>query len=120
MVPDLECCIKDVDLCLPYSSKLYRLITKKYTYAILVLLDKYGRMRFNEIQKMIEGMTQRILSIRLKELEDFRLIKREVSQETPAKVYYYLTPEGKAVKNAMQILVSVINLISGEKDSFMC
>ncbi len=115
-----QCCIRDQDLCLPYSSKLFELITKKYTYAILVLLDKYGKLRFNEIQRKIDGMTQRILSIRLKELEDVNLVKREVVSEEPIKVYYYLTTEGKAVKNAIQILITVINLIDNDKNAYMC
>ena len=115
-----KCCIKDEELCLLYSSSLFELITRKYTYAILVLLDKYGRLRFNELQKKINGITQRALSIRLKELEEKGLIKKEVIEESPIKVFYSLTTEGRAVKNALQILISIINLIDNQKDEYLC
>jgi len=115
-----NCCIRDADLCLAYSSRLFELITKKYTYAILVILDKYGKLRFNELQRKMSGITQKALSMRLKELEALKLVKREVEQE-PLRVYYSLTTEGRAVKNAIQILISVINLIDSEhKDAFLC
>jgi len=116
------CCVKedDKELCLVYSSKLFELITKKYTYTILVVLDKYGKLRFNELMRKINGITQKVLSKRLKELEEAHLVKREVITEETIKVYYSLTTEGKAVKNAIQILVGVINLIDGKKDSYLC
>ena len=67
-----------------------------------------------------ERDTQKALSKRLKELEALKLVKREVEQE-PLRVYYSLTTEGRAVKNAIQILISVINLIDSEhKDAFLC
>ncbi|MEM1599210.1 MAG: helix-turn-helix domain-containing protein [Sulfolobaceae archaeon] len=116
-----NCCIKeDKELCLIYSHKLFELITKKYTYTILVILDKYGKLRFNELMRKINGITQKMLSKRLKELEDAHLVKREVVTEETIKVYYSLTTEGKAVKNAIQILIGVINLIDGKKDSYLC
>jgi len=95
---------------------------KKYTYSILVLLDKYGKLRFNEIQRKISGITQRALSIRLKDLEKVKLIERVVDENSsPPKVYYKITTEGKAVKNAIQILVSLVNLLDKEqKDSYLC
>jgi DNA-binding HxlR family transcriptional regulator len=116
-----NCCVKeDKELCLLYSSKLYELITKKYTYTILVILDKYGKLRFNELMRKIDGITQKMLSTRLKELEEVGLVRREVVAQEPVKVYYSLTTEGKAVKNALQILIGVINLINGKKDSYLC
>ncbi|SAI84848.1 winged helix-turn-helix transcriptional regulator [Saccharolobus solfataricus] len=117
-----ECCIKeDQDLCVLYSSKLLELIMKKYTYSILVLLDKYGKLRFNELQRKISGLTQRSLSIRLKELEKAKLVKRVVETTEPVKVYYVITTEGKAVKNAIQILVSLVNLLdNSNKDEYLC
>jgi len=117
-----ECCIReDQELCVLYSSKLLELIMKKYTYSILVLLDKYGKLRFNELQRKISGLTQRSLSLRLKELEKARLINRVVETTEPVRVYYMITTEGKAVKNAIQILVSLVNLLdNSNKDEYLC
>jgi len=115
------CCIRDEqDLCMEYSPKIYQLITRKYTLAILLLLDKYDKMRFNEIMRKIDGITQRILSMRLKELEKAYLIRREVDKDRKA-VMYSITTQGKAVKNAMIMLLQLTNLLSptsSEKDYF--
>jgi|GEM_PF-1333852 len=117
----MGCCLRDdEELCTLYTPKIYDLITKKYTLTILMLLDKYGKMRFNEILRKVEGLTQRALSTRLKELEENSMIAREVVPDRTVKVFYFLTTQGKAVKNAMLILLELTNLISpgGERDHF--
>lgn len=115
------CFREDKDLCIEYSQALYDLINKKYTYGILAILDKYGKLRFNEILRKIEGLNQRMLSIRLKEMEKAGLVKREVETQEIIKVYYSITKEGKAVKNALQILISIINLMdSKNRNSSLC
>ncbi|MUM65075.1 transcriptional regulator [Acidianus infernus] len=116
------CCIQDEqDLCMEYSPKIYQLITRKYTLAILLLLDKYDKMRFNEIMRKINGITQRILSMRLKELEKAYLIRREIDKNGKT-VMYSITTQGKALKNAMLMLLQLTNLLSPpnnpEKDYF--
>lgn len=116
----MGCVLKeDRELCMTYNPKIFQLITRKYTLSILMLLDKYGSLRFNELMRKIEGITQRALSIRLKEMEEAKLISRNVSKQKPITVTYSITTQGKAVKNAILMILQLTNLISNnEKDYF--
>ncbi|EZQ01975.1 HxlR family transcriptional regulator [Candidatus Acidianus copahuensis] len=117
----MDCCLKnDKDLCILYNPKIFDLMVKKYTLTILTILDKYGTMRFSEIRRKIEGMTQRSLSLRLKEMEDASLVKRELHGEKPLKVTYSLTTEGKALKNAMLMILQLTLLVSPDNRDYFC
>ncbi len=56
---------------------------------ILALQD--GRKRFNELQRMVTGISARVLSNELKELELNGFVKRNVYTKTPVVVEYELT-----------------------------
>ena len=57
-----------------------------------------GPLRFKELQREIGGVTARMLSKELKELELNQLIKREVFATSPVTVEYSLTEYGKSLK----------------------
>ncbi len=54
-------------------------------------------MRFGELKKQIPEITEKMLSIQLKALEDDGVIKRQVYAEVPLKVEYSLTEFGKTL-----------------------
>jgi DNA-binding HxlR family transcriptional regulator len=54
-------------------------------------------MRFGEIKKHIPQITEKMLSIQLKALEEDGIIKREVYAEVPLRVEYSLTEFGKSL-----------------------
>lgn len=54
-----------------------------------------GKKRFSELYRSIEGITQRMLTKQLRELERDGIINRIVYPEVPPKVEYELTPIGK-------------------------
>ena len=54
-------------------------------------------MRFGEIKKHIPQITEKMLSIQLKALEEDGIIKREVYAEVPLRVEYLLTEFGKSL-----------------------
>lgn len=66
----------------------------KWKPLILYLLDKIGTMRFSDLNKKIEGVTQKMLTQQLRELERDGLIKRKVYPVVPPKVEYSLTDYG--------------------------
>ncbi|ADC49874.1 MULTISPECIES: winged helix-turn-helix transcriptional regulator [Alkalihalophilus] len=69
------------------------LLGKKWTGLIIrVLLD--GPKRFKEIKKQIPYMSDRILTERMKELEQLEIISRNVYPETPVRIEYELTEKG--------------------------
>ncbi|WP_420603131.1 winged helix-turn-helix transcriptional regulator [Flagellimonas sp.] len=57
-----------------------------------------GPLRYNELKKLIEGVTERTLSLQLKSLEEDGVIKRKVfTTKPPLKVVYSLTDFGKTL-----------------------
>lgn len=58
---------------------------------------KDGKLRFNEVNKTIPTITQRMLTKQLRELERDNLVNRKVYPEVPPKVEYSLTKKGKSV-----------------------
>jgi DNA-binding HxlR family transcriptional regulator len=76
------------------------LIGRRWTGAILfVLLQK--TCRFAEIRDAIPGITDRMLSERLQELEQEGLVDRRVVPDTPVRVEYSVTKKGKALGDAI-------------------
>ncbi len=76
-------------------------ISKKWAYLIVTIIGNYGRLRYSELEKKLDGISPKTLSDRLKELEGAGLIKREVFNEIPPRVEYTLTKEGVELRDAL-------------------
>ncbi|MDF5721837.1 MAG: helix-turn-helix domain-containing protein [Rhizonema sp. PD37] len=57
-----------------------------------------GTKRFNELQRLTKGCTQRMLTLQLRELEKDGVVKRTVYAEVPPKVEYSLTQFGRSLE----------------------
>jgi DNA-binding HxlR family transcriptional regulator len=79
------------------------LIGKRWTGAIVSALTE-GPMRFGELAKAIPGLSDRLLSQRLRELEDAGVVERQVEPGTPVKVSYSLSPKGADLGPALSEL----------------
>ncbi|MDR6561306.1 MULTISPECIES: helix-turn-helix domain-containing protein [unclassified Arcicella] len=66
----------------------------KWSILILIVLGQNGTMRFNEINKTIGDISQKMLTVTLRTLEADGLISRQVFPEIPPKVEYQLTHLG--------------------------
>lgn len=77
----------------------------KWAISIIVTIGNYGKARFTELQKYLGRIAPRTLAIRLKELEDTGLIKRESFNEIPPRVEYSLTKDGGKVREMLRPLV---------------
>ena len=65
--------------------------------AILLFRILEEKRRFGELKKLMPGVTQRMLTNQLRELEADGLISRKVFAEVPPKVEYSITPFGKTL-----------------------
>jgi DNA-binding HxlR family transcriptional regulator len=77
----------------PHFHAAIELIGKRWTGAILSALTE-GSQRFAELARAVPGLSDRLLSQRLRELEDEGLVERRVQAGTPVRVTYSLTQKG--------------------------
>jgi DNA-binding HxlR family transcriptional regulator len=93
----------------PSYHRAVELIGKRWNGVILqVLLG--GPARFSELRGAISGITDTMLSQRLKELEDAGLVAREILENRPIVVQYGLTDIG----NSLSPILNAIALWSNE------
>ncbi len=58
----------------------------------------HGKKRFGELQRLLPGVTQRLLTLQLRALEEDGIIYRHVYREVPPKVEYSLTNFGNSLQ----------------------
>jgi len=107
----------------PLRELLTRLGDKWSVLLILTLAKMPERRgRFTEVKKNIPGISQRMLTATLRNLERDGLLKREVFAEVPPRVEYQLTELGASILNPMQEIVVWIegnwSTIRSSRDQF--
>ncbi len=85
----------DQNTCRPIREVL-SLIGDKWSILIVFNLAD-GTKRFSELQRGIDGISQRMLTRSLRELERIGLLDRRVEPTVPPSVYYTLTPLGETL-----------------------
>jgi DNA-binding HxlR family transcriptional regulator len=85
--------IQTTSVCPRYHHAV-ELIGRRWTGAILMVLLQ-GASRFTDIVQSVPGLSDRLLSERLKELEAEGIVTREVHAETPVRIEYQLTSMGR-------------------------
>jgi DNA-binding HxlR family transcriptional regulator len=84
------------------------LIGNKWTVLVIALLAG-GPCRFNELRRSIGGITQRSLTLTLRELEREGLITRTVFPSVPARVEYELTELGLSLRDPISALAKWVS-----------
>ena len=69
----------------------------KWSMLAILALGGFGKLRFNELKGKIGDVSQRMLTVTLKNLENDGLITRKVYAQVPPKVEYDLTALGKSL-----------------------
>lgn len=77
----------------------------KWTVTILGVLGRQERLRYGEIQRAVNGISQRMLTLRLKTLEENGIVKRTFFPTVPPRVDYELTPLGRELIQPLRALV---------------
>ncbi len=84
----------------PHFHAAIELVGKRWTGAILAALGD-GPKRFGELGRAVPGLSDRLLSRRLRELEEEGLLARSVEPGSPVRVSYELTAKGADLKPAI-------------------
>ncbi|MEW8969190.1 MULTISPECIES: helix-turn-helix domain-containing protein [Mesobacillus] len=89
----------DKSIC-PRFEKAMTILSQRWTGMIIYQLLS-GPQRFCTIESSV-GVSGRVLSERLKDLESEGIVRREVHPETPVRIEYSLTEKGKALEPLMK------------------
>jgi DNA-binding HxlR family transcriptional regulator len=87
----------------PRFHQAVELIGRRWTGAIIRVLQP-GPKRFNELLAAVPGISDRLLTERLRELEAVEIIRREVQPESPVRVQYELTCRGRELRETLDAL----------------
>ncbi|TAM46828.1 MAG: transcriptional regulator [Acidobacteria bacterium] len=94
---------RDIPTLCPRFHRASELIGRRWTGAILYVLLK-TRCRFATLRAAVPGITDRMLSERLQELEGQGIVQRTVVPETPVRVEYALTKKGRELAAAIEAI----------------
>jgi len=70
----------------------------------IILALQFGNKRFSELAKQVHGITDKMLSKELRELEMNELVKRTVYDSVPVVVEYSMTPYGETLEKLIEEL----------------
>jgi DNA-binding HxlR family transcriptional regulator len=87
----------------PRYHRAVELVGRRWTGAIIRVLLR-GRARYHELREAIPEISDRMLSERLRELEQEGVIDRVVVPETPVRVEYKLTEKGQALEPVVRAI----------------
>ncbi|MFT8319155.1 MAG: helix-turn-helix domain-containing protein [Sporolactobacillus sp.] len=90
------------DLCRVESA--LNILVGKWKPIILLYLLRDGTQRFSELKRNVTGITQRMLTKQLRELEDEDIVKRVVYAQVPPKVEYSITEYGKSLQPILEAM----------------
>lgn len=80
---------------------LLQLMTGPWTTYILWLLSSEGTLRFGELKAKMQGISSKVLTERLRMLEEAGLVHRDYKPTIPPSVSYSLTPRGSELKDVL-------------------
>lgn len=89
--------------CTAMSDVLNR-IGDKWSVMVVGILSRTGTIRFNELKRSINGVSQRMLTLTLRNLERDGLVTRTIYPEVPPRVEYGLTELGKTLTGPINAL----------------
>lgn len=90
--------------CCPHYHQAVELIGRRWTGAIVAVLIAEGPHRFSELRDGVPGLSDRVLSQRMRELETAGIVTRTVDAGPPVRVRYDLTPKGEDLRDVVRAL----------------
>lgn len=90
-------CNKKLDI----ARDIMDVLKGKWKMEVMLALLQFEKRRFKELQKDVTGISSKVLSAVLKDLEDNHIVMREVIDTASVTVEYSLTDYGKSLKQAL-------------------
>ena len=87
------------------ANEALALIRDKWTVLVLGALRREESLRYSELQRAVGGISQRMLTLTLKTLEENGLVKRTIFPTVPPRVDYELTPVGRTLIKPLRALL---------------
>jgi DNA-binding HxlR family transcriptional regulator len=87
------------------ASEAVALFRDKWTILVLGSLRRGGSLRYTELQRRIGRISQRMLTLTLKTLEENGLVTRTIFASVPPRVDYALTPLGHTLVQPLKALL---------------
>ncbi|GEM83017.1 winged helix-turn-helix transcriptional regulator [Meiothermus hypogaeus] len=86
------------------SRQVIALIADKWSILVLYALSREGTLRYGQLQRTVRGISQKMLTQTLRELERNGLVSRMVYEVVPPQVEYELTDLGKSLRRVLSEL----------------
>ena len=87
--------------------RVFRLLSGEWTTHILWVLSSNGPTRHGELRRLVEGISSKVLTDRLRMLESAGILYRDYEPTIPPKVTYGLTEHGRELDRALRAMESV-------------
>ena len=88
------------------AAGILRRVGDKWSIYVINTLATGGTLRFGELLRRIEGISQRMLTVTLRGLERDGLVRRRMYPEVPPRVEYALTPLGATLEGMVGELIA--------------
>lgn len=98
--PDVKSCEASSEKAALVREMLGR-VADKWTLLVIDALDGEEQLRFSRLQERVEGISQRMLTKTLRQLERDGLVTRRVHPVIPPRVDYSLTPLGRSLGESL-------------------
>lgn len=90
------------------SRQLFQHVTSLWAVLILITLREQGRLRFSELRRRAEGVSEKMLSQTLQTLAQDGLLERHARPVVPPHVEYTLTPLGEEIAAHVHALADCV------------
>ncbi|MHA1409683.1 MAG: winged helix-turn-helix transcriptional regulator [Candidatus Odinarchaeia archaeon] len=99
----------NISKCIQKNKQLFYLLGKKGTLELLYVFYKLKtKKRFKELHELLNHISTKTLTVRLKELTNAKILEKRSYNTIPPKVEYSLTNKGKSLINAISPLIDWI------------
>ena len=92
-------------------------VADKWSMYVIHVLAEAGTLRFSELRRRVDGVSQRMLTVTLRGLERDGLVTRRIFPEVPPRVEYELTPLGSTLRDIVHELIEWSGAHLAEVDS---